>query len=278
MNPRNNWNRIALAGGEIVAFEKPGSSSLAPLVLLHGAGGNALTWLPIESAFADRRTILVDMPGHGESATPRSWALDDIAASVSAAVRSHLEDKVAIWGGHSWGGKIAGLVAASGAPSRALLLVEPSPSSALPVDIGSFVDGVWAIEMQSYASPEAAAEAARGLSHWQPWNETTVAALRHGLAQRSDGSWSLRPTRDDLFALATAVLHGDFSEKLARNSSVPTLLLIAAESAPWQSMTNGQTYAHATQVVLAGNHWIHLCNSDGVVAATKVFLSSATAM
>jgi pimeloyl-ACP methyl ester carboxylesterase len=269
------WKRIDLGDGNIVAFEQDGSTSLSPVVLLHGAGANALTWLPIEAALEGRRALLVDMPGHGESASPQSWALEDIAASVSRAVRAHLGEAPAIWGGHSWGGKIAGLVAASNTPCAGLLLVDPSPSTGLPVDIDSFVDGVWSIEMQSYASPEAAAEAARGLSHWQPWNETTVAAFQHGLARRDDGSWSLRPRRDELVALATAVLHGDASGQLARNASVPTLLVIASESAPWQSITNAVTYGHATQVEIPGNHWVHMGNADAVVAAAREFLARA---
>lgn len=273
----NDWNRIELAGGEIVAFEKGGSPSLPPLVLLHGAGGNALTWLPIEAALAGRRALLLDMPGHGDSASPQCWALEDIAASIARATGAWLDGATAIWGGHSWGGKVAGVVAASGTACRGLLLVDPSPSSALPVDIDSFIDGIWTIEMQAYASPEAAAAAAKHLGHWQPWNETTVAAFRHGLAQREDGSWSLRPSRQELVELATAVLHADASDLLARNGSVPTLLVIAEESAAWQSITNGVTYAHATQVVLPGNHWIHLGNSEGVTSAASEFFSKLAA-
>jgi pimeloyl-ACP methyl ester carboxylesterase len=275
MNTPAPWNRVVLGGGQIVAFEKDGSSSLAPVVLLHGAGGNALTWLPIGAALEGRRALLVDMPGHGESAAPQSWSLEEIAASVSRAVCAHLGEETAIWGGHSWGGKIAGLVAASVTPCAGLLLVDPSPSSAVPIDIDGFVDGVWSVEMQSYASPEEAAEAARGLPHWQPWNETTIAAFRHGLARRDDGKWSLRPTRHDLVALATAVLHGDASDQLARNASVATLLVIAGESEAWQSITNGMTYSQATQVVIPGNHWVHIGNAEAVVAAARAFLARA---
>jgi pimeloyl-ACP methyl ester carboxylesterase len=275
MNTPAHWNRVKLADGQVVAFEKDGSSSLAPVVLLHGAGGNAFTWLPIEAALEGRRTLLVDMPGHGESASPRSWSLDEIAANIARAVCAHIGEAPAMWGGHSWGGKIAGLVAASVTPCAGLLLVDPSPSSAVPVDIDGFVDGVWSIEMQSYASPEAAAEAARGLPHWQPWNETTAAAFRHGLVRRDDGSWSLSPARDELIALATAVLHGDAAEQLARNASVPTLLVIAGESEAWQSITNGMTYSQATQVVIPGNHWVHIGNAEAVVAAVRTFLARA---
>jgi pimeloyl-ACP methyl ester carboxylesterase len=272
--PANEWKRVALGGGSLVAFERSGPMMRAPLVLLHGAGANALTWLPIQAAFANRRTLLVDMPAHGESAPPASWALDGIAANVARAVNTHLGGKAAVWGGHSWGGKVAGLVAASGSHCSSLLLVDPSPSSALPVDIDSFIDGIWSIEMQPHASPDAALAAARSLPHWQPWSDDLESAFRHGLARRADGSWSLRPARTELFELATAVLHGDANEQLARNHSVPTLLVIAEESAAWQGITNAVTYAHATQVVVPGNHWIHIANAGAVAPVARSFLDS----
>jgi pimeloyl-ACP methyl ester carboxylesterase len=277
MPPTGPWNRHVLATGhgDVVAFEKPGRDGLPPLVLLHGAGGNAFTWLPVEAAFADRRTILVDMPGHGESASPQSWELEEIATIVSEAVGARLGDARAIWGGHSWGGKIAGVIAGSGrAKCEGLLLVDPSPSAALPVDIDSFVDGIWSVEMQRHTSPEKAAEAARSLPHWQPWNETTAAAFRHGLAQREDGTWSLRPSREDLVALATATLHFDAGDTLAKNAGVPTLLLIAGESSAWQGITNALAYPHATQRVIPGNHWLHLCSRDAVIESASSWLNN----
>jgi pimeloyl-ACP methyl ester carboxylesterase len=273
MKSRASWDPIALGGGAFTAFEKAGTGSAVPLVLLHGAGGNALTWLPIEAAFGNRRVVMVDMPAHGHSASPRSWELGDIAASVARAVTDHLGNAPAIWGGHSWGGKVAGMVAASGAaPCEGLLLVDPSPSSAVPVDNEDFVDGIWSIELRRYASPDAAADAARDLQHWQPWNETMAAAFRHGLAQHDDGSWSLRPARDQLLALAKATLHADASEDLARNARIRTLLLVAGESEMWQSITNVAVYAHATRHVIPGNHWLHLCASDAVIAAAQEWL------
>lgn len=260
--------------GELVAFERDGSADLAPVVLLHGAGGNALTWTPIAPAFAERRVLLVDMPAHGCSATPSRWSLFDTAASIALAVSPSLGDARAIWGGHSWGGKVAGLIAASD-PShcRGLVLVDPSPSAAVPVDVENFVDDTWGIEMQSWRSPEAAAEAAKALRHWQPWDEAAQTAFRHGLAQRADGLWSLRPTREDLVALATATLHFDAGEMLAKASGVPTLLLVAEESGAWQGVTNMLVYANATQQVIAGHHWIHQCSREAVMAAISGWLA-----
>lgn len=270
-----NLNADGSAGGlSLAALECSGSADLAPVILLHGAGGNALTWMAIAPAFAGRRVLLLDMPAHGNSATPSRWDLAATAATITRAVQPWYGDQPVIWGGHSWGGKVAGIIAAS-APERchALVLVDPSPSSAVPIDVEAFVDDIWSVEMQRFRSPETAAEAAKSLRHWQPWDEVSRAAFRHGLAQRSDGNFSLRPTREELVALATATLHFDAGEILAGASTVPTLLLVAEESSAWQGITNMLVYANATQQVIAGNHWIHQCSREAVMAAISGWLA-----
>lgn len=78
------------------------------------------------------------------------------------------------------------------AACRGLLLVDPSPSSALPIDIEDFVDGAWSEEARPHASASAAAEVA--------------------------------------------------------------------------------VYAAATEAVVRGNHWIHLCNPGTVTAAIDAWL------
>jgi len=280
MTSTMGWAPLTLKAGstELSAFERNGPEDRAPVVLLHGAGGNALTWTTITPAFTGRRVLLLDMPGHGLSPKPSRWDLDDTADRVARAVQGWLGDAHAIWGGHSWGGKVAGMVAAA-SPSRCrgLLLFDPSPSASLPVDVEEFVDGTWGVEMQPYASPESAAEAARAQRHWQPWDDETAAAFRHGLAQHEDGSWSLRPTREDLVALATATLHLDATEMLAKAAALPVLLLIAEESTAWQGVTNMLVYPTAARMVIAGNHWIHQCNRMAVIGAVKEWLSRIAA-
>lgn len=275
MSERDAWQRVELDRG-LCAFERDGSARRAPVVLLHGAGGNALTWLGVAPAFGDRRVLLVDMPGHGGSASPESWNLDDTAAAVAEGVSRRFGDARAIWGGHSWGGKVAGLVAAS-SPERCagLALFDPSPCAAVPIDVDEFVDDVWSVEMQPYVSQDAAARAARELRHWQPWDEVAARAFAHGLAERPDGSWTLQPSRENLLALATATLHVDRTQQLAANSGVPALLLYASESAPWQAVTNFPLYGGARQVEIPGNHWIQLASRDACIDAVRGWLDEA---
>ncbi|MFN2425917.1 MAG: alpha/beta fold hydrolase [Candidatus Binatia bacterium] len=270
-----DWTERTLTaqGVELFALERGGEAGRAPIVLLHGAGGNALTWTTIAPALADRRVLLLDMPGHGRSPKLPGWDLLETADAIARAIQAYLGNTRPIWGGHSWGGKVAGIIAAQH-PSHCsgLVLVDPSPSAAVPVDIEEFVNGIWAAEMQSHASPEAAAETGQAQRHWQPWDDETALAFRHGIAERTDGGWSLRPTREDLVALATATLHVDAGELLANAAFVPTLLLVAEESHPWQGITNMIVYSGATQAVIPGHHWIHQCNRSAVMAAVSGWL------
>jgi len=266
------WQPRTLDSG-LFALVREGRPDLAPVVLLHGAGGNARTWTAIAAALGERRIILVDMPGHGRSAAAQGWELESTASLLRASLAPALEGRRAVWGGHSWGGKVAGLVAAADpAACAGLLLFDPSPCSSVPIDPPGFVDDNWEVEMRHYTSPSDALHAARGLVQWQPWSEEVEAAVLHGLAQRDDGTWSLRPTREHLIELVTAVLHVDASEALARAASVPTLLLVASQSLPWQEITNMSLYTSATCEVLDGHHWIHGCNPEGVMRCLREWM------
>lgn len=257
--------------GALHAFTRDGVGD--PVVLLHGAGGNALALRTIAAAFGDRPLLLLDMPGHGHSPSPASWDLEETVALVAESARRRFGNVPAIWGGHSWGGKVAGLVAAKNpAGCRGLVLVDPSPSAAVPIDIETFVDSTWGSEMKAQASAEEALRAAAAQHHWQPWDEESEEAARHGISAKADGSWSLAPTRDQLLALCTAVLHVDAGEALAAARTVPTLLLVAEESLPWQQMTNLVVYAEAARAVIPGHHWIHHCNRDAVRSAIADWL------
>lgn len=89
------------------------------ILLLHGITSDALSWVRVAPALADRyRVYALDMRGHGESIKPPAGAYslrataDDAAALIEAL---GLERPVVI--GHSWGGATA-IVLASGAWSQ----------------------------------------------------------------------------------------------------------------------------------------------------------------
>ena len=89
-----------------------GTEEAAPVVLLHGFGGDRATWLNIQNALApSRRSIAFDLPGHGEAL---DWPRIGNAAIAAKAVSQSLEalglEKVHLVG-HSMGGAVASLIA-----------------------------------------------------------------------------------------------------------------------------------------------------------------------
>lgn len=254
----------------LAAIESKGAGT--PIVLLHGAGSNAHSWMPLIRALEGRRVLAVDLPSHGKSDTATSWNLHQTADLVLKTVRPALGAEPAIFGGHSWGGKLSGLIAATHPGACAgLVLIDPSPSHAVPVDCQGFVDDAFGVELCPYESPAPALQAARAIPRYRHWDADMAVAVRRGLAQRADGSWSLRPTRDELCRLAEGVLWEDASALLATNSAIPTLLVTAGESV-WQIQTNVAVYAEARHVTLAGSHWIHMDDAAGVSAAVSKWL------
>ncbi|WP_417687843.1 alpha/beta fold hydrolase [Roseibium sp.] len=84
----------------------------SPIVLLHGFGGDKLTWANIQTAVAaSKRSIAFDLPGHGQALY---WPKIGNAGVSAKAVAQSLEElglgRVHLVG-HSMGGAVAALVA-----------------------------------------------------------------------------------------------------------------------------------------------------------------------
>jgi pyruvate dehydrogenase E2 component (dihydrolipoamide acetyltransferase) len=109
ITPAKGWNVRALRIGE---------GEATPLLLIHGFGGDLLSWQFNQAAWAEHRPVVaIDLPGHGGSSkqVPRG----DVAslAGMVAAAMDALEIARAHLVGHSLGGAIA-LQLALDSPSR----------------------------------------------------------------------------------------------------------------------------------------------------------------
>lgn len=94
-----------------------------PLLLVHGLGSNRRTWAPIRDELAaERETIALDLPGHGESpplaGRPTFEALTDAVAAFQA--RHGLEEADLV--GSSLGARIVVELSRRGAPGAAVAL------------------------------------------------------------------------------------------------------------------------------------------------------------
>jgi pimeloyl-ACP methyl ester carboxylesterase len=244
--------RIEHGGIVITGIERHGDE--APIVLLHGLGGNALWFKPMMSALGRRHVIALDMPGHGGSTDAPSWEMEPLAELLYSVSR-HLVEGRAIWGGHSWGGKLAAIIAATHPESTdALMLLDPSPATGIPIPAELFVDATFAGELGPWVSLEDATSSVSNLPQYTNWNEDLARAFERGLVRGADGMLRARISRETLIAICMAI--GKDHSDTIRRVSCPTLLVVADESSGWQEATNFALLPHATRSIIKSNHWL----------------------
>lgn len=95
------------------------------VVLVHGLGSGANDWLPTARRLAKHhRVVLVDLPGHGESAMPAPFSLECAGGALAVALECDVTEPFVLVG-HSLGGLVAATAALEHpAHLRGLVLVE----------------------------------------------------------------------------------------------------------------------------------------------------------
>jgi len=77
-----------------------------PVILIHGAGGNHLSWPPQIRRMADERVYALDLPGHGKSEGMGRQSIDEYVDDVIAFMKE-LKIRAAVMVGISMGSAIA---------------------------------------------------------------------------------------------------------------------------------------------------------------------------
>lgn len=244
--------RIELGGAVVTGIERRGAGT--PIVLLHGVGGNALWFKSLVDALGGKHVIALDMPGHGGSSDMPNWEMEPLAEFVFLA--SHrLAKGPAVWGGHSWGGKLAAMIAAAHPEAaNALLLLDPSPASGIPIPAEMFVDATFAGELGPWLLIEEAKKAVRNLPQYANWNDDLARAFERGLARGEDGMLRARISRETLIAICEAA--GKDHSDTIRKVSCPTFFVVADESVSWQAAINFALAPNAARSVIRSNHWL----------------------
>jgi len=257
--------------GPMTALEQRGSGP--PIILMHGAAGNALCFKPLIDALAARHVIALDMPGHGGSADASSWEMEDLAELVFKAVSPIATASRIIWGGHSWGGKLAAMIAATHpAAAHSLLLLDPSSASSTAIPAEMIVDMMFGSELGPWNSLAEAKDSARQLPQYTNWNADLERAFERGVASGPDGKWRARISRETLIAICAAI--GKDHSAIVRKVACPTLFVVADESLAWQE-PNFALIPQATRVVIRSNHWLMSSNPSELHRAVNNWLNSA---
>ncbi len=97
---------MALASGLYYFANNETDFTRPAIILLHGAGGNNLSWPPEIRRMQDQRIYALDLPGHGKSEGIGRQIIEDYADCVIDFM-DELRIRQAIFVGHSMGGAIA---------------------------------------------------------------------------------------------------------------------------------------------------------------------------
>jgi len=261
-------------GYSLAALEQRGHGT--PLVLLHGVAGNALSFKTLIDSLPNRHIIAIDMPGHGHSGALPSLELPELAKLILNAVntylnhRPHLNDE-AIWCGHSWGGKVAAIIAAQNPRViDSLILLDPSPAGEFLLPAEFAVDTMFGAELGPWNNLEAAFEAARQLPQYAKWDSTRERAFVRGLNRDVDGKWHSIASRDAMVAACVAL--GKDHSALIRKIDCPVLLVVADQSLGWQETSNIALMPRAACVVLNSNHWLMADNPEDLSSTVAMWL------
>ncbi len=248
------------AAGIHYFLHEGGRPSKPPLVLIHGAGGDHLSWPPEIRRLADARVFTLDLPGHGKSEGPGRQSVADYADSVVGFMDVAGLSRAAFVG-HALGGAVA-LTLALDHPERVAGIGLVSSGPCLPV-----------------ASPllENAANPATYVLAVQTFQELmrTPPAAKHLKDQTFRHLSSIRPT----------LFHGDLRasdqfDVTTRLDAIRTPVLVLCgtddQLAPrrYSETLAGQIPGAALQTIDGAGHLVMLEQPRRVAGLLSVFLMS----
>ncbi len=123
---------IALLAAPLIAEAPAGLKSMElgrgpTIVLVHGLGGARTEWMPTaRKLMGDHHVVMVDLPGHGESAMPDPFSYEACAAMLDQVLAKQKPESTVVVG-HGLGGAIA-LLEAKAHPERmkGLIVIDAS--------------------------------------------------------------------------------------------------------------------------------------------------------
>ena len=171
--------------GTIEIMRSPSSDPSPPVILLHGASGNAETWrTPLEQAWSWADAWCPDLPGRGGSGDEPLATAEAVADWLAAIANDAPWSSPAIFVGHSYGGAIAlslalrhpelvsGVVMVSSgsrlrvAPAILDAVAKSTPEAPFALDF-AFGEGCPSDLIEAYASAASSTPPGAALADWR---------------------------------------------------------------------------------------------------------------
>jgi pimeloyl-ACP methyl ester carboxylesterase len=251
---------MPIAAGIHFLLHEGGGQKKSPLVLIHGAGGDHLSWPPEIRRLSGARVFTLDLPGHGKSKGPGRQTVGDYAESVIGFMNA-ADLSRAVFIGHALGGAVA-LTLAINHPQRVAGIGLIATGACLPVS---------PTILENAANPATFILAVQSLQEMMNTQLTTKSVKDQAYKQFS----SNRPT----------LLHGDLraSEQFDVNTClgiihVPVLVICGTgdQFAPRRLSENlaEKIPGAALQTVYGAGHLVMLEQPRRVAGLLSVFLKA----
>lgn len=247
-----------------VFYEETGAGD-PPMLFLHGVGNHTHFAAQIDYFARSHRVVAPDLPGFGESDAPeREYGIAAFADDV-AWLCDELELRAAVIVGHSMSGAVAlELAAAHPQLASALVLLDPIPIVPLP-----------ALQAQRGQLAEALAgpayrDAFRGFAEARMFRPTDDAKLRSRIVEE------MCATPQHVLAPTFASLSRWSGEDVARNVSIPVLLITAGDGLPADLARTRELLPQLELGRAVGvGHFAHAIAPDQINAMIAQFLVTA---
>ena len=121
-----------------------------PLVILHGLLGSSDNWQSLAKQFSERfQVFTVDLRNHGASPHSPQFDYPSMAGDIQEFLDSHRLSEVHLLG-HSMGGKVAMLFAASNPGRVRKLVIADIAPKAYPPHHTHLLDALWKLDLPSF--------------------------------------------------------------------------------------------------------------------------------